>query len=30
MNKYESVLIARQDLGASQVSSLIDSLKDVV
>lgn len=30
MNKYESVLIARQDLGASQVSSLIDGLKDVV
>ena len=30
MNKYESVLIARQDLGASQVSSLIDSLKEVV
>ncbi len=30
MNKYESVLIARQDLGTSQVSSLIDSLKDVV
>ena len=30
MNKYESVLIARQDLGASQVNSLIDSLKDVV
>ena len=30
MNKYESVLIARQDLGTSQVNSLIDSLKDVV
>ena len=30
MTKYESVLIARQDLGASQVSSLIDSLKEVV
>ena len=30
MNKYESVFIARQDLGASQVSSLIDSLKEVV
>ena len=30
MNKYESVLIARQDLGASQVSSLVDSLKQVV
>ena len=30
MNKYESVLIARQDLGASQVSNLVDSLKEVV
>ena len=30
MNKYESVLIARQDLGTSQVNSLIDSLKEVV
>ena len=30
MNKYESVLIARQDLGASQVSSLVDGLKDVL
>ncbi len=30
MNKYESVLIARQDLGASQVSSLVDSLKQVL
>ena len=30
MNKYESVLIARQDLGASQVNTLIDSLKEVV
>lgn len=30
MNKYESVLIARQDLGASQVNSLVDSLKEVV
>lgn len=30
MNKYESVLIARQDLGASQVSSLVDDLKKVV
>ena len=30
MNKYESVLIARQDLGASQVNSLVDSLKQVV
>ncbi len=30
MNKYESVLIARQDLGASQVSSLVDGLKEVL
>ena len=30
MNKYESVLIARQDLGASQINSLVDSLKEVV
>ena len=30
MNKYESVLIARQDLGASQVNALVDSLKEVV
>ncbi len=30
MNKYESVLIARQDLGASQLNSLVDSLKQVV
>ena len=30
MNKYESVLIARQDLGASQVSSLVDGLKQVI
>ena len=30
MNKYESVLIARQDLGTSQVNSLVDSLKEVV
>jgi small subunit ribosomal protein S6 len=30
MNKYESVLIARQDLGTSQVNSLVDSLKQVV
>ena len=27
MNKYESVLIARQDLGASQVNTLVDELK---
>lgn len=30
MTKYESVLIARQDLGASQVSSLVDNLKQVI
>ena len=30
MTKYESVLIARQDLGASQVSSLVDGLKQVI
>ena len=30
MNKYESVLIARQDLGASQVNALVDDLKKVV
>ena len=30
MNKYESVLIARQDLGASQVSSLFDGLNEVL
>jgi small subunit ribosomal protein S6 len=30
MNKYESVLIARQDLGASQINTLVDSLKEVV
>ena len=30
MNKYESVLIARQDLGSSQVNALVDSLKEVV
>ena len=30
MNKYESVLIARQDLGVSQVNTLVDSLKQVI
>ena len=30
MNKYESVLIARQDLGASQVNTLVDELKKVI
>lgn len=30
MQKYESVLIARQDLGASQVSSIVSDLSDVI
>ena len=30
MNKSESVLIARQDLGASQVNTLVDELKNVI
>ena len=30
MANYESVLIARQDLGASQVSSIVSDLSDVV
>ena len=30
MNKYESVLIARQDLGSSQVNTLVDELKNVI
>ncbi len=30
MTNYESVLIARQDLGASQVSSIVDELTNVV
>ena len=30
MTKYESVLIARQDLGASQVNTLVDELKNVI
>ena len=30
MNKYESVLIARQDLGTSQVNTLVDELKNVI
>ena len=30
MNKYESVLIARQELGASQVNTLVDELKNVI
>ena len=30
MTNYESVLIARQDLGASQVSSIVSDLSDVI
>ena len=30
MAKYESVLIARQDLGASQVNSLVSDLSEVL
>lgn len=30
MANYESVLIARQDLGASQVSSIVSDLSDVI
>lgn len=30
MTKYESVLIARQDLGTSQVSSLVSDLSTVI
>ena len=30
MANYESVLIARQDLGASQVSGLVDDLSKVI
>ena len=30
MNKYESVLIARQDLGASQVSNLVSDMSKVI
>ena len=30
MANYESVLIARQDLGASQVNSLVESLSEVL
>lgn len=30
MNKYESVLIARQDLGASQVSNIVSELTNVL
>ena len=30
MTKYESVLIARQDLGASQVSAIVSDLSNVI
>ena len=30
MTKYESVLIARQDLGASQVQDIVNNLGDVI
>ncbi len=30
MANYESVLIARQDLGASQVSSIVSDLSDII
>ncbi len=30
MNKYESVLIARQDLGTSQVSNLVSEMSNVI
>ena len=30
MNKYESVLIARQDLGASQVSNIVSEMSNVI
>lgn len=30
MSNYESVLIARQDLGASQVNDIVASLSDVI
>ena len=30
MNKYESVLIARQDLGASQVSNIVSEMSKVI
>ena len=30
MSNYESVLIARQDLGASQVNELVSSFSDVI
>lgn len=30
MTKYESVLIARQDLGASQVNNLVSEMSNVI
>ena len=30
MSNYESVLIARQDLGASQVSNIVSDLSDII
>ena len=30
MNKYESVLIARQDLGASQVNNIVSDMSKVI
>lgn len=30
MANYESVLIARQDLGASQVSNIVSDLSDII
>ena len=30
MNKYESVLIARQDLGTSQVSNIVSELSSII
>ena len=30
MQKYESVLIARQDLGASQVNNIVSNLSEVI
>ena len=30
MQKYESVLIARQDLGASQVNNIVSDLSEVI
>ena len=30
MQKYESVLIARQDLGATQVNNIVSDLSDVI